>query len=707
VFLENGRIVEIFGDEEHPTNKGSLCPKGMLTHFQLANPHRITSPQIRDQITDPFRSVTWDEAIAFVADKVSRQASTLGKDSLYLHGSETDPLDYLAGAAWFARLFGTSNVPERFFPRPFGPEGAVQKMFGIPASMLLTNSPRDWCHSACILVYGSDPAMSDPMTFGPLMDARDRGTTLLVIDSRKTVTASKATLSLRVKPGSEAVALKGILHLLLGREKLDEESMGEARQAIGRLKAELQSYTPETVARACWVDAADIVRMAECIARAKPVQVIAGDWHSRRSLSDEDLVLCAALVCAKASIGVPGGGVNILNASPFLRQTWPGSNGDGPESTLQSTFSINLESLLLDHQEAIGTLICRGNPCARLAGGTSTKASFREIPLVVHLSTYPNETQSQAHVSFPLSSWLEHPGLVAANNGRAIQWQHKVVEPPGECRSPLEFWTALARAVNADASCPWRDDHGNVDAREAANYFLANNPLTKRMRVDELDPELRPPGGILWPCVDRADLTFEDSRLIKGNVRGKNILFQKRENFPQADSRFPTPSGNIEFPLSVAKPEASQSTGQNNGYPLLLTTGVLVDSTEESGCFATDKKNGSSVPVIKIHPRLAKLIGVSGGELLTLENGHGTLTAPAWLSDDVDPRTVWCPEGIDPHQPFFSYESPRTLFDVPAGDAGARKFARVTAYKAGADREAAKRPITGFLKELESQPFGK
>lgn len=702
VFVEQGRIVEIFGDEEHPTNKGSLCPKGMLTHFHLANPNRVTEPQVRASLGEPFRTVSWDEAMALVTEKISSAASSFGKDSVYLHGGETDPPDYLLGATWFANLFGTTNRPEHFFPRPFGLQGELHKMLGIPASMVLMNSPRDWCNSGCILVYGSDPAASDPMTFGPLVDARDRGTKLLVIDSRKTVTAAKASFSLRVKPGTETIALKGIVHLLLDKGTLDEELSAETREGLARLKTELQGFTPETVAKRCQVKAEDLAHMAQCIQRANPVQVVAGDWHSRRSLSDEDLVLCAALVCAKGSMGVPGGGLNLLGASPFLRQTWPGSSGNGTEASQPKDASINLEDLLLDGQGTIKALICRGNPFARLADAKRTKASLREIPLIVHLSTYPNETFHYAHVSFPMSSRLEYAGLVGVSNGRAIQWHTRVVDPPGECRSPLEFWTDLARGIVPQAHCPWGDQDAAVDAKKAGNFFLANNPLTAALTVEALDPELNPPGGVLWPCVDATGLAFEDSRLIKGNVRGLNILFQKRGAYPSADRRVPTPSGTIVFPASLQSQEHGPSAETTGAYPLRLTTGVLVDTTEDYGCFATDRKPGSRVEVIKIHPRLAKLIGVAGGELLTLENGKGTLTAPAWLSDDVDPGTVWCPEGMDPWQPFFAYESPRSLFDVPPADCAARRFAMVTAYRPGADREATRTVITRFLAELES-----
>jgi len=694
--------VEIYGDEEHPTNKGSFCPKGMLTHFHPTNPNRITEPAMRESLTAPFKKVTWDEAIAFVSGKLSEITATSGKNSIFIHGSETDPFGYIAGSTWFAKNYGLINTPTRFFPRPFTSNGIIKKIFGIPASMLSMNAPRDWCRSQCILLYGCDLASSDPVTFGPILDARDRGATILVIDSRKTVTASKATFSLRVKPGSESVALKGILHFLIRKGMVLEEFLLESTEGFGSLKSELESFPVEAAARECWVDPKDIEHAADLIGRVSPIQVIAGDWNSRRFLTDEDLLLSAAVVCARGSVGIPGGGLNLLNSSPFLWESRLAGNGPETAVSEEEGFFINLEDIGSPGHENVGALICRGNPWARLADGKKTKAALGAIPLIVHLSSYPNETFNQAHVSLPVSSWLECSSLVSTNNGRAIQWQHKVVEPPGSCRSPLQFWADLARASGIGDSFPWKESDGAVDPAKVADFFLMKNPLTEAIRVQHLDPENHPPGGILWPCVDDAELTFEDSRLIKGNVRGRNILFQRNHNFPSSDKRFPTPTGKITFSDSFNTAKAGSCYASKNLYPLMLVTGVLVDMTEEFEYFLADRRSGSNALIVKIHPRLGRLIGVSNGESLTVESDRGAFNAPAWLSDDIDPRTVWCPEGLDPYQPFFSCDSPRALFDLPLSKSSSRPFALVTVYKTYADREATKELITRFVEDLES-----
>lgn len=702
VFLKNGEIVDIFGDEEHPVNKGSFCPKGMLSYFHGTSRNRITQCSIRASLAQPFQNVRWGEAIRALSKRISEISSTFGKESIYIHGSDSDPFDYLAGAAWFARHFDIANAPARFFPRPFGKGGIIDNMFGVPGSALLMNSPRDWCHSKCILLYNCDLAATDPMTLGPLLDARDRGTPLLTIDSATTMTSSRATLSLRVKPGSESLALKTILHLLIRKGMIDEEFIQESTEGFTSLKTELEKVSLETAAKDCWVDIKELERMADVIGRAYPIQVIAGSWHSRRHLSEVELFLCATLVCARGSIGIPGGGLNLLNASPFLWGSPDLKNSGNAGTSEEEESHFNFEEILLSTKNKIGALICRGNPCGRLADCKKTKAAMSEIPLLVHLSSYPNETFHHAHFSFPMSSWLEYSGVIATNNGRSVQWHHKTVEPPGECGSNLQFWTDLAASMDSDKPCPWRNGQGEVDSLKAAHFFLSNNPLTQAISAEDLDPEVNPPGGILWPCIDPSELDFEDSRLIQGNVRGKNILFRRSTNYPLSESRFPTTSGKINCAVALIRDKSSLAEPQKILYPLILITGTLIDSTDEFGHFVTDRGVGANSSGIKIHPQLARLICVNKGESLTLENGNGTLTAPAWLSDDIDPRTVWCPEGMDPYQPFLAYENPRGLFDLPSSGLASKAFAWVTAYKFRSEKEATTALIVRFVEQFQS-----
>ena len=676
VFLKDGGIVDIFGDEEHPANKGSFCPKGLLSLYHLKNPNRLTEPRIRENPDAPFRVVGWDEALEFIAEGLRRAANAQGSESLFVVGAETAPTDFLLGGERFCEALGTPHHPFRLHPPAFHPTGKVTEMFGVPASRLLMNTPRDWCNSRCIVVYGSDLAASDPMTLGPVIDARDRGTELVVIDSRKSMTAMKATVFLQVRPGSHATALKGIIHLLFRDERVDREFLAESTEGFENLEKDLAEFTPERVADVCRVNPNDLIQAARLIGRSKPVQFIAGDWSTRRRLSDEDLSLGGALVCLRGSVGIPGGGLNLLNASPF-------SDGDG------ATPPRPFEDLLLDSETPVGALICHGNPFAGMAGGEATRAAFRDIPFVVQCASYSDQTSGNAHVSMPLSFWPEYSGLVAHGNGRAIQWCNKVVEAPGQCRSPLEFWTGLGHASGGGEFFPWRADDGAVDARAAADFFLARNPLTGAASVAALDPETNPPGGLLWPCIEEGDLAFEDDRFIRGDVRGRNILFRRRRNYPLSDRRFPTPSGKVRYPAMTGTDHREAPPA---AFPLMLTTGMPVDSIPALGQFVSDRTRDATLPPVRIHPRIAKLLDLRGGDPVMVENDRGTLTGALFPDSGLDPRVIWCPEAIDPHQPHYAGDGPLSLF-ARAADS----YAWVSIRAPGQDAEEARRRLAAFF----------
>lgn len=700
VFLRNGLVTDIWGDEDHPVNKGALCPKGTLVYWHLRNPHRILYPQLREDPDRPFRRVSWDEALSFIAGRLREVVRELGPDSIAIHGDETSPFEYLAAGTIFGRSAGFTNIPYRFLPGPLGPLGSLKKIFGVPGSRLLTNSLRDWRNSRSILLYRSDLAVTDPVTFGHIMDARDFGAHLLVIDSKKTVTASKATLSIVVRPGEEHAALKGILNLLFHSGDFDEDFLNETAVGLPDLDTLLAGFGPESLERSS-VPVRDLRKMVDLIGRSKPLQVITADWNSRSCLSDEELVLCAILVCLRGAIGIPGGGLNLMNVSPFGTDTTlppsPDAATDYPASPL------TLESFFLDTKKRPGGLFMCGNPAARLSGGNAARTTLRGMPLVVHLSAYPNESFHSSHVSLPMSSWLEYPGLMANSNGRTLQWHHCVAEPPGECRSPLDFWTGLSVTLHGTNLLPWGFENSIADSEAAADYFLSRNPLTRAAAVRYLDPEKNPPGGLLWPCTSEQDLEFEENRFIRATVRGRNILFQRGQPYSGTDLRFPTPPGKISLfgrfhRLSEKTPASSQ-----DAYPLLLITGMLPDYVEEYGYFVSDRDDHTRDVVIHIHPRIGKLLGVRNGDYMMAENANGAVTGPVFLDEAVLPCVVWCPEGMDPRQPHFSTTSSRALFDPPDKDGVCRSYARVSLRIPGQDRTEVSGKIARFLDEVRSE----
>lgn len=684
VFFKDGKPVDFFGDEEHPVNKGSLCPKGLLTYFHVSHPDRLKKPGIREDLEKPFKTVSWKEAVEFTAEKLEKFFKENGADSVAIFGSEADPFDYTAAGDLFARRFKAPLGPSRFFPHAFGPEGAAGRMFGVSAAELLTNSPRDWCNSRCILLYCCDLAVSAPISFGPVLDARDRGTTLLSIGLKESITSSKAAMSIRVKPGSQSALLGGIINLLITKGYVDHDFIAGWTEGFDLLKAEVGKFSPETVSKICEVEAQQLEQFVDLLGRTGPVQVIAGDRSSRRFLTDADLCGCAAVACLRGSIGVPGGGVNFLGASPFFSGNEGGNESRGGR--------VSLERVLAAGRPPLTSLFWYGNPYTRLTGGREIRAALRNIPLVAHLSCYPNETYRQSHVSIPVSSLLEYEGIVHSGNGRAIQAHKKLIDPPGECHSPLEFWSDLASALGAP-DCFDLEGAGDSTDRNGlfCDVLLERNPLTSALSSACLDPNRNLPGGVMWPCSNSAQLRLEATRFVQGTVRGENILFQRNRTYIASGRRFPTASGKIIF---QSLPE-NKSESEDPDYPLMLTAGPVVDHVEQFGGIVSDRRSGAG-SFITINPRLAEVIGAKEGESLTLENSRGRLCASTHLSDEVAAGVVWVPEGASSGEP-GQCEGPMSLFSVPGQGCSPASFTMVTAYRTEADRDVSREKILRFL----------
>ena len=692
VYLKDGKVVDIFGDEDHPINKGSFCPKGLLSYYHMENPNRIVAPQIRENLSTPFEKVSWQEALGFAADRLKRVVKEKGPESVFIHSGEMAPFEYTAAGSEFSSFFHTANTKMPFLPSPFAQNGIVSKMFGVPASQLLMNSQRDWCNSRCILLYGCDLAASDPVTFGPVLDARDRGAMVLAIDSTNTVTGTKANRFLRAKPGSFSIILKGFINYLIQNKGMDESFIEESTDGFDDIKEFVRKFTPDYVAENCWVNKDVFEEMAVILSRVNPVQIMAGDWFSRRYLSQEDLFLCGVLVGIKGAIGIPGGGLNILNATPFPVDPETENLKHHPGRT-----PIDLENSLLDPATNVGAIITYGNTFAKMRGGKKVKEALDRVPFVVNLTSFPDETYKNSHVALPMSDWLEYDGLIAHNNTRTIQWHNQVVQPAGECRSALDFWTDLSVLLGFEKELQWKNENDPPDPRKAADYFLLKNPLTRSMSVADLDPEANPPGGVLWPCTDEKDLGFENSRFVKGDIRGRNFLFQRNKNYPLTIKRFPSPSGKISLRVPPELRSRVKTYRKKEKFPLMLIPGVEVDYVENLGNFISDRKTRARSMAVRIHPHLGKILAVKNGETIVVENDFGSFSAPVWLNHDVDVRTIWCPEIMNEECGENSCSSPLSLFELGEPGAEHPTYTWVTVYKQGMQKEEQRIKMETFL----------
>ncbi len=609
-FMNGAAPVDFFGDEDHPLNKGSLCPKGMMVYHTHRHRDRLLVPEMRDSLRAPWKRVSWDEAL----DAIAGRLATLGDEAaLSLPGSMYAPLDHIAGAEWFASIHPGTYPPAAFVPAQLGERGALAAMFGVPASALCMNTQRDWANSRVILIVGGDPAAESPVSFGPLEDARDRGSTLLYLGACGGMTALRSTRALQVRPGTEGVALGALLHVMLREGKEHSAFLIENTEGMAALRAAVYNLTPAVAASACGVAEEQIEAFARLLTCRSPLQV-----RPATSLDDAALSLCGAMVAILGCVGVPGGGLNMPAVSPFR-----GSGALAPE---------NLEQLLDAGQ--CQAVIGYGDWGARLSGGKGVHKALKACALVVHVGCFDDATRALAHISLPAAHWSEYASLRDVSDSRALQWSRSLREPAGESWTPLAIWTALAARVAPSARPPWSNVPAATEQERLAGYLLASNPLTKGIVLDALSADgMQSSGGVQWPCTQTDEAVLERDRFIRANIRGCNILFKAHSQWLDSGFRFPTAKGRIR--LDAVHVPHSPSASLNERTVWLVLSGQAMHAVDHPAVVLRE-----DLPLASIHPETALRLHLQAGDRLVLRTESGTIKAVARVAWSARPDTV-------------------------------------------------------------------
>lgn len=680
VFIKDGRAVEIYGDEENQLNKGSLCPRALMALSHLYQEKRLLVPLLRERLSDPFRETTWEEALDHLAGKLQKSFRD-SPESLYIRLSPHSGFGNIALGTLLGEHLGTPHIDSDLDPDSSAVATVMRHMLGVAVNGCAMSPRHEWSASQAMLLVGVDPATTDPVAFGAVLDAKDRGTRILVLDSRNTLTMRKAHLSLKCRVGTEQPVLLAMANVFLG-ENLGREDFLK-QWVVGRedFQSLCREYSPEMAENLSGVRKENIIEAARVLAKNFPSMVMGHARAGSQETGAGFLFSMVALAAVTGTIGCPGGGVTLLNNFPpiEIKSESPKEIRD-PKTSLVSAGNGTApwRAIAEGRPYPIRGIIWDADPLAFCPEGRKVVDALRKMDLIVYLGHYPNAAYHHAHVVFPLTTFLETEGLVFSSTGRNIQWANRTVSPRGKTRPAEDFWGGLMARMNFSSPYPFIQEKGEVNIREMTRYFLQRSPLLAGITPELLDPERSLPGGIQWPAAaEEAD--FPNDRAA---VRGREGLFRPGSKIPGTDRRFPTPTGKIDLsPQKISAEPGFQNLFRNppsgNGLKanqLILRTGEIVDFLPSAGFWAIPQK--FQIPLfVQIHPKKAKELGVQNGDRILLENKRGKLEAPAWVTDQVEEDMVFCPSGADPYDPNFPIASPRGLFEfIPENDGCGRKM---------------------------------
>ena len=626
---QGDKVVRMVPSKAGRANDGHSCVKGRFAYGYATHRDRITKPMVRERITDPWRVVSWAEAIEHAATAFRRIQAEHGRDAVGGIASSrcTNEEAYLVQKLVRA-AFGNNNVDTcaRVCHSPTG--------YGLKVTVGTSAGTQDFAsveQSDVILLIGANPTDGHPV-FASRMKRRIReGARLIVADPRRIDIVRSPHVAaehhLQLRPGSNVALLNAMAHVVVTEGLVDEDYV-RARCDLGdfevwaRFVADSR-HSPEASQDLTGVPAAEVRAAARLYATGGKAAIYYGLGVTEHSQGSTTVMAMANLAMATGNIGHPGAGVNPLRGQNNVQGSCdmgsfphelPGYRHVSDDATrelfsalwgveLRSEPGLRIPNMLDEAVEGrFRGLYVQGEDPAQSDPDTQhVTAGLAAMDCVVVQDLFLNETAKYAHVFLPGSSFLEKDGTFT-NAERRISRVRKVMAPLGGL-ADWEVTCLLAEAMGL----PMRYTHPSEIMAEIASL----TPTFAGVSYEKLDAL----GSIQWPCNDAAPAgtpTMHVDRFVRG--LGKFMLTDYVPTEERTGARF----------------------------PLILTTGrILSQYNVGAQTRRTENSRWHEEDVLEIHPFDAELRGVVDGDLVALESRSGNVSLKARISERMQPGVVY------------------------------------------------------------------
>jgi formate dehydrogenase major subunit len=626
--MRGDTVVRMVPWKDGKANHGHSCVKGRFAWGYANHQDRVLHPMVREKITDPWREVSWEEAIGRVASEFRRIQATTGKDSIGVITSSrcTDEETYLVQK--LARQVFRNNNTDTCARVCHSPTGyGLRTTFGTSAGTQDFDSVEQ---SDVIMVVGANPTDGHPV-FASRMKRRLReGAKLIVVDPRRIdlvrMPHVEASHHLPLRPGTNVAVLTALAHVIVTeglvdeafvRERCDAEAFADWAAFVSEPR-----NSPEEVAKVSNVPADTIRAAARLFAGARNGAIYYGLGVTEHSQGSTAVMALANLAMATGNIGRRGVGVNPLRGQNNVQGSC--DMGSFPhelpgyrhisDPTVRAIYE-NEWGMTLDPEPGLRIpnmidaavdgsfkgIYIQGEDIVQSDPDTKhITAGLAAMECVVVHDLFLNETANYAHVFLPGSTFLEKDGTFI-NAERRINLVRKVMAP----RTGYADWEVtqeIARAMGED----WNYQHPSQIMDEIAR----TTPVFAGVTYEKLEH-----GSLQWPVNDKSP---EGTPIMHmgGFVRGM---------------------GN--FVITEYVP-TDEKVGPR--FPLLLTTGrILSQYNVGAQTRRTENVVWHHEDVLEIHPQDAEDRGVRDGDLVRLASRSGETTLRARITDRVAPGVVY------------------------------------------------------------------
>src|SRR3954463_4837016 len=410
-----GRVTKVRGDAQDVFSKGFLCPKGVALKELHDDPDRLRSPMIR-QDDGSFREASWEEALGLIAEKLPAVLEAGGRDAcaVYLGNPSAHSLAATLYGRVLLKAIGTKNIFSASTVDQYPKQMASALMFGTGLSIAIPDLDR----TDFLLVLGANPIASNgslmtaPDVRGRLRAIRARGGKIVVVDPRRTRTAKEADEHLFIRPGTDAMLLFALVHVIF-EEGLDTPI--DHLAGLDEVRALAKDFTPEAASVATGIDAGAIRTLARELAAAPTAAVYGRIGTTTQEFGTTASWLVDVLNAIPGNLDRPGGALFTRAAAGASNTRGEGGSGRGPvfgrwASRVRGLGEIFGElpvATLSDEIETPGDgqvralITIAGNPVVSTPNAGRLDGALESLDFMVSVDIYVNETTRHANVILP------------------------------------------------------------------------------------------------------------------------------------------------------------------------------------------------------------------------------------------------------------------------------------------------------------------
>ena len=623
--VDDGAIVSVRADDEHPVSKGFACAKGMAALDIHHDPDRLNHPMRRD--SDRWVQVSWDEATSGVAAALRSVIDAHGPQSVSAYIGNPSAFNTLLSPA--SGSFLAQLGVQRYFSS--GTQDCANKFAGSEAvfgSSTIHPIP-DIANTDALLIFGANPRVSKgsfismPNAYRELMQAKSRGAAIWFVNPRRTESAGERTgETLQIHPDTDVFLLAALIHEIdatVGFAEVVNAHGGHVEE----LRSFVASYSPDVVAPIVGIDAQGIREVARAFATSPraAIHMSTGVNMGRNGTLAYWLVHMLSFVTG--NLDREGGNVLSVGFYPNAkagRRVYDGGFAESEFGTVRrgSLPGNLLAEHILDAEQPVRALIVvAGNPLLTIGGEERLREAFESLELVVCIDIYRNATGDHADWLLPATDMFERPDINITGLGLQsepwIQWTDAVVEPQHERREEWRIFGALAQEMGM------------------------------RSPLDGDDPATE-----VWGRIDHMlgsrDLTLDD---VRASDRGVVVFEEGLRPGAFFDDHLQHEDGLVDCCPSAFGPAIDRLAAERDELAAAPVGSLRLigrrDTRMHNSWFSNVeslKRGKRSTNPLEVHPDDAARLGLAEGDVVVVRSDWGELEVSVRLDDAVRPGVV-------------------------------------------------------------------